>query len=140
MEAICDDLGATKTVLVVDDEPNVLRLICRLLESKGFKVFGANCGETAIPIWLEHSQEIDLLLTDVVMPGISGFDLAAALRNKKPGLKVLVISGFLPDDFAECFREPDPYAFLAKPFSPQVLTQNIDKLFAASAPAAAQVS
>jgi DNA-binding response OmpR family regulator len=110
------------TVLVVDDEPGICEFFAAYLKTKKFQVYVANCAEKAISVWEEHSGKIDLLLTDVIMPGLNGKRLADALRAKKPELKVIFMSGFLPQEVgSEVLKEP----FLNKPFHPNELMELI---------------
>jgi CheY-like chemotaxis protein len=98
----------TKTILVVDDESGTRELISLILRQGGYAVLEAEDSDTAAKIHQRHRGEIDLLLTDVSLPGPSGCDLAAALRESEPGLQVIYMSG-LP--------EQEEYApFLRKPF------------------------
>jgi PAS domain S-box-containing protein len=110
-------------VLIAEDEQTIRRLVCDVLARSGYKVFGASNGDEALRLLEEHVAEIDLLLTDVVMPGMSGPDLARAASTVKPSLRVLFTSGYTsePD---EAFDDPD-VAFIGKPFSPQALVAKV---------------
>jgi two-component system cell cycle sensor histidine kinase/response regulator CckA len=106
------------TVLVVDDEPGICEFLAAYLKTKKFQVYVASSAEKAMPIWEEHSAKIDLLLTDVVMPGLNGKGLADKLRAERPELKVIFMSGFLPQELgSDVLKEP----FLNKPFHPNEL-------------------
>lgn len=86
---------ARHTVLLVEDETMVRKLLARLLASQGFEVLAAADGHEALTLWQEHGPSIDLLLTDVVMPeGMSGRALAEVCSEQKPGLKVVYMSGY----------------------------------------------
>ena len=87
-------LDKVKTVLVVDDEPDILRLVETVLTRAGHKVVTASNGERAIEKVRKMSSAPDLLLTDVVMPGLSGPMIAEQLREQFPTLKILFISAF----------------------------------------------
>ena len=90
--------GGAETILVVEDEPAVRELVCRVLHSYGYKVLVADSGVSALRIWEKERDHIDLLLTDVVMPdGISGLDLVGRLQQERPGLKVILSSGYSMD-------------------------------------------
>ncbi len=80
------------TVLVVDDEPQLRMMLTHFLGQEGFAVLTAGCGSEAISLFRSH-PEIDLLITDILMPGMDGPSLAAALRSIKPDLAVLLMSG-----------------------------------------------
>ena len=107
--------GRSLTVLVVDDEPGVRHLASAMLRKSGYTVVEAQDGAEAERIADEHKGEIDVLLTDIVMPGVRGPELATRLRNSRPLLRVVYMSGF---------RDTEPLAdvergeavFLAKPF------------------------
>ena len=113
----------TEGVLVAEDEQTIRRLVAEVLERSGYKVFAAANGDEALRLLEQHVGEIDLLLTDVVMPGMSGPDLARAASTVKPSLRVLFTSGYTnePD---EAFDDPD-VAFIGKPFSPQALVAKV---------------
>ena len=107
----------TVTVLLVDDEPALLRLGRRVLESAGFAVLEAGDPADAIRVLDEHGGEIDLLATDVVMPGSSGVELAQRVRESRPELPVLFISGYPDDVIARVGEMGAQDGFLAKPYS-----------------------
>jgi two-component system, cell cycle sensor histidine kinase and response regulator CckA len=90
--------GGTETILLVEDEQSLRALTRRFLENRAYTVIEASSGREALAIWPEHRDEIDLLMTDLVMPeGISGRELAERLRVDKPSLKVILTSGYSPD-------------------------------------------
>ena len=97
-----------------------------VLARSGYEVFAAANGDEALRLLEERGDEIDLLLTDVVMPGMSGPDLARAASQLKPSLRVLFTSGYTsePD---EAFDDPD-VEFIGKPFSPQALVAKVKKV------------
>lgn len=93
-EGDVDMPGGTETILVVDDEPKLLRSASKTLRSMGYSVYRAGDADQALET-LKDKEDIDLLFSDVVMPGkMNGFELAKAALKKKPGLKVLMTSGF----------------------------------------------
>ena len=106
-------------ILLVEDDPAVRR-VCRLiLERAGYKVLEADSAPAAQLLWDTHAPGIDLLVTDYKMPGLTGLQLSAWLRNSKPGLKILLLSGDLKE------LVPESIAFLPKPFSPSNLTEAV---------------
>lgn len=117
--------GDRATLLVVDDEPEVLRLEVRELEAAGYEVLAARNALEALHILDAHGGGIDLLVTDVVMPGMSGIELAAALRARDPGVGVLFMSGHLDDDTTARASLPDHATLLVKPFGPDELSQMV---------------
>ena len=115
----------SETILLVEDEATLRELVRACLQQAGFTVLVAEDGNEAMEIAGKHSGEIDLLLTDVVMPGLSGLEVARRLREQRPQVKVLYVSGYV--DTAALASEslgPD-VAFLEKPFRLQVLTAKL---------------
>jgi PAS domain S-box-containing protein len=110
----------TEGVLVAEDEDTIRRLVGEVLRRNGYKVFAAPNGDEAIRLLGEHEGEIDLLLTDVVMPGMSGPDLARAASKLKPSLRVLFTSGYADEEF-----EDQDVQFIGKPFSPHALVSKV---------------
>jgi two-component system cell cycle sensor histidine kinase/response regulator CckA len=106
-----------ETVLVVEDEPGIRALMRKILQKQGYEVLEARNGEEALALAEERSAPIDLLLADVEMPEMSGFELATRLKALRPEMKILFVSG-LPADELERFGPPPAQAsFLRKPFS-----------------------
>jgi len=90
--------GGNETILIVEDDESVRSLTRRLLEGFGYRTWEASSGREALAQWRERAGEIDLLLTDMVMPeGVTGRELAEQMRTQRPSLKVLFISGYSPD-------------------------------------------
>ena len=88
-------IGGAETILLVEDEPPLLKLMHHILESYGYKVLDSSTGKAALEIWAQHKKEIDLLLSDLILPdGMSGQELAKILQAEKPGLKVIYTSGY----------------------------------------------
>jgi two-component system cell cycle sensor histidine kinase/response regulator CckA len=111
-----------KVILIVDDEQGIRDFLAIYLKSKNFKVLTAGCGAEALAVWEKEDKHIHLLLTDVIMPGMNGKQLADRLLAEKPGLKVIFMSGFLPQDIGE---DTLNHLFLKKPFHPNELMQAI---------------
>jgi signal transduction histidine kinase len=108
--------GGRETILAVEDDPAVRSVLLRGLEPLGYRVLEAGHGEEALALARTHPGTIHLLVTDAVMPGMSGFDLAARLGRERPGLRVLFISGH-PRDLSGDLGLPPGAPFLPKPFS-----------------------
>jgi len=106
-----------ETVLVVEDEPDIRSLAREMLEAQGYATLGAGTGEEALGLAVRHPGPIDLLLTDVVMPGLSGPALADRFAVVRPHSRVLYISGYAGDDLARRGIEQEGRQVLAKPFS-----------------------
>jgi len=119
-------LGGTETILVVEDEVAVRQLILTILRSAGYTVLEAGGGLDAIGVWEANRERIDLLLTDLVMPGlISGIDLGQKLAAEKPELKVIFSSGYSADVIGEDLTLDASTHFLAKPYQPQGLLKMV---------------
>jgi len=117
--------GGNERILVVEDEPELRALVRDILRQYGYKVFEASSGPEALRLWEEHWQEIDMLLTDMVMPGnTTGLELAEILKGRKPELKVVYTSGYsveMIDNKGEIFQRGKN--FLQKPYQPLALVQ-----------------
>lgn len=110
--------GSAETILVVEDQEATAQITRILLESWGYRVLEAHGGREALSIFEQHGQIILLLLTDVIMPEMSGPQLADELQNRNPELRVVFMSGSASDEVA---RRGQP--FLAKPFNPSRLSR-----------------
>ncbi|HUO08105.1 MAG TPA: ATP-binding protein [Phycisphaerae bacterium] len=120
--------GRSATILLVEDEEALRSLARRVLVEQGFRVMDARNGEEAEKLVEESIGEIDLLVTDVVMPGIGGRVLAERLRERHSGLKVLYISGYTEDAVVRQGILQDEVNFLQKPFSPRALAQMVGEV------------
>jgi len=113
-----------QVVLLVEDEEPVRKLIRRILRDSGYTVLEAASGAEALTVHRTHGGPIHLLLTDVMMPGPGGPELAEQLRRESPDLRVLFMSGYAPDDRLEHAIEAGAQ-FLQKPFTPRALTNAV---------------
>ena len=129
-------LEGTERILLVEDEPAVLELMRRTLESYGYTVLHASTPERALRAMQEGDAHVDLLLTDVVMPGINGPELATQLRAFDPTLRVLFMSGYSSDVVAEQGLLPAEVSLITKPFSPTALAARVREALDAPAPTA----
>jgi len=111
------DLGTEKTILVVDDNPEILQFVSEFLAASVFNVLRANNGQDALRQAKDYKSEIHLLLTDFEMPGMSGIELATKLTLDRPQLQVLLMSGFN----GGMLVLNEGWHFLAKPFIPSQL-------------------
>jgi len=119
-------IRGSETILVVEDEEPVREFVSALLREYGYNVRQAGNGVEALSVWQQHSDEIDLVLTDVVMPQkISGLELAEKLWKDKQHLKVIFTSGYSRELLDEHFRTRTELNFLPKPYAPAKLTELI---------------
>ncbi|MBI1387919.1 MAG: PAS domain S-box protein [bacterium] len=119
--------GGAETILLVEDDETVRTITRRLMRDKGYKVIEASNGKEAMRMLRQHESTIDLLMTDVVMPVMNGVDLARRIREQRPGVKVVFISGYT-DYHLELFNAAgDLGPLLIKPFSPSKLYRAIRK-------------
>jgi CheY-like chemotaxis protein len=115
----------TGTVLLVEDEVSVRRLARTILEMSGYTVREAANGVEALRVASQHPEEIDLLVSDLLMPHLNGQELAQELTALHPELKVLFISGYAQETLSRLPDLPAGYAFLPKPFTPTALTRTV---------------
>jgi PAS domain S-box-containing protein len=114
-----------ETILLVEDEPSILRVSQRLLENLGYRVLSAGTPGEAIQLAREHGGAIHLLMTDVVMPEMNGRDLAKNLQNYSPNLKRLYMSGYTADVIAHHGVLDPGVHFIQKPFSTHALAEKV---------------
>jgi CheY-like chemotaxis protein len=112
------------TVLLIDDEPAVRKLVARILERRGYTVLQAEDGADALRVAGEHAAPIDLVLTDLVMPEIGGVEVAAQLRLLWPRVRVVYMSGYGEEDLS-AHGVVGPAHFLSKPFRPDDLVAKV---------------
>jgi PAS domain S-box-containing protein len=118
--------GGTESILIVEDDPAVRRGAVATLARLGYRVLEAGTGLEAMERWERHGGAVDLLLTDMVMPGpMTGLELAERLQQLRPGLKVVISSGYTTDQSGHPLRWPESVTFLAKPYTPQSLAATL---------------
>ena len=122
------------TILLVEDEAPVRALARSILDRFGYKVVEADCGAAALALWDQNAPKVDLLLTDIIMPGgITGRDLADRLRKTSPGLKVVYTSGYSPSRGGQDLKILNGLKFVPKPFSPNQLIRAVQNCLATEA-------
>jgi CheY-like chemotaxis protein len=124
-EAPLPDARHSETVLVVEDEQIVRELVCDVLSDQGYHVLCANNGEEALDLSRRHKGQIDLLITDVIMPQMNGHELAMKLSLERPTTKVLYVSGYSDHEISDQSAMNGHFELLQKPFTPQTLAKKI---------------
>jgi CheY-like chemotaxis protein len=120
-------------ILLVEDDPSVRSVVTRLLALQNYRLLSAESGAAALLLWEQHCHEIDLLLTDVMMPeGVNGKDLAIRCRSQNPRLKVIFTSGYDIESSITDGRRREGVRFLPKPFRPEQLMQLVETVLASS--------
>ncbi len=118
----------TETILLVEDESVLLTSVSNTLLHCGYNVLRAGSGVEALKVWQEHKEQIQLLLTDIVMPdGMTGFELARQLRTEKPQLNVVYMSGYIGDLAGKRSNLVEGFDFLQKPFVARTLAETLRK-------------
>jgi len=125
---LIDSNVGSETILVVEDEPDVRRIVCQLLTGSGYKVLEAPGPVEALTIFRQHSGNIDLLLTDVIMPVMNGRELYEKIARLDPGIRILYMSGYTDGVIDDGGILPDGVNFLPKPFTPDALTAIVRKI------------
>jgi CheY-like chemotaxis protein len=120
--------SGTETVLVAEDDDHLRHFVCKVLRQRGYFVLEAETGEAALKASAAHDGSIDLLLSDVVMPGIDGRELAQAVLRQRPGTRVLFMSGYTERAISQLKALGPDTNFLPKPFTPETLCRMIRKL------------
>ncbi|NWG46740.1 MAG: response regulator [Alphaproteobacteria bacterium] len=119
------DLTGQETILLVEDEDAVRTFAARALESRGYRVLSAEGGEAALALLEEAGGPVDLVISDVMMPGMDGPSLVAALRERHPEVRVVFISGYAEGAFRDQLVERGDFEFLPKPFTLKQLAAKV---------------
>ncbi|HWR16287.1 MAG TPA: response regulator [Terriglobales bacterium] len=122
VDSICPE-----TILLVEDEGYVREVACEILESAGYTVLPAVSGKEALAVFEKHGP-VKLLLTDVVMPGMNGRDLAQALTERQPGLKTIYMSGYNDKSIFRRDIDPREVVYIQKPFTLETLTTKVKEV------------
>jgi len=118
----------TETILVVEDEASLRRMVHEALSHYGYRVLEAEGGDEALTLARSYSGPVQLLLTDVVMPGMNGRELARRLRRTHPGLKCLLVSGYARSDVFRSRKGGSGVGFLQKPFTAETLARKVRQI------------
>jgi CheY-like chemotaxis protein len=128
--------GGSETILLVEDETMLREIVADVLTQQGYRVLQAVSAVEALQTWDKQDGKIDFLLTDMIMPeGMGGMDLAIQLRQRKPELKILFMSGY-SSEFMGGTLKLEGSGFLAKPFQPSKLVQAIRQVLDSPSPRA----
>ena len=125
-DKVFDDLKGSEVILLVDDEPALLDLIAEVLGTKGYKILRAERGKQALE--LLASESVDLLLSDVIMPEMDGFQLVSEVQKKYPKIKIQLMSGYADNSHAGLVDNAIQENLLHKPVSSKVLLQRVREL------------
>jgi len=128
------------TVLVVDDEPAVLSMLGETLENFGYRVLTAPDGTKAVPLFTEHRQEIQLVLTDMFMPHMDGPATIRVLRGIDPKLKIIAASGLMDSDRIREATGLDDLPLLVKPFTTEKLLTMVSQALHPPGPGAEKLA
>ncbi|HYD84237.1 MAG TPA: response regulator, partial [Opitutus sp.] len=136
--------GGRETLLIVEDEPSVREFTAAVLRPLGYRLLQARSGVDALELWKRHSAQIDLLLTDMVMPDqLTGPQLATALVAQKPSLAVVFTSGYSQESIGRVFPPEKGARFIHKPYSPRdlakIVRETLDRRKRVSAAASASM-
>jgi len=126
--------AGTETILLVEDEEAVRELASMILSAKGYSVVEARSSKEAEQIGAQRSGEIHLLLTDIIMPGTSGRELARRMMARHPRMRVLYMSGYTDNVLAQDGVLEQGVSFLQKPFTPADLAQKVREVLDAHVP------
>jgi nitrogen-specific signal transduction histidine kinase/CheY-like chemotaxis protein len=120
-------IGGCETILVVEDDDQLRKMACWMLRGKGYTVLEASTGAEALRV-AEHASDVALVLTDMVMPGMSGGELACQLRALNPKIRILFMSGYSDEVVAQRSPTIAESGFIQKPFTPQTLAMKLRSL------------
>jgi PAS domain S-box-containing protein len=120
-----ETVRGNETILVVEDEPAVRALVARILRGTGYRVLEAGNGEGALEVFGRADGRVDLVLSDVVMPRMSGPELVRRLLLQRPDLRVLFMSGYTQDEVLDSDPDAPGAGFIQKPMSPRSLTRKL---------------
>jgi DNA-binding NtrC family response regulator len=120
--------GMKQTILLVEDEEMVRALMCEVLEREGYQVLSCCHPQEGIEVSLRHGGHIDLLLTDVVMPGMNGRDMANEILQSLPELRVVFMSGYTEHVLTHEGEVDQKFEYLQKPFTLQTLMRKLERV------------
>jgi PAS domain S-box-containing protein len=122
------NVSGSETILLIEDDPMVRAVAVRALTGHGYRVFEASNGNDGIRSFLANARDIDLVITDMMMPGIGGYEVEARLRKMDPALRILFISGYSREALDRQRNTPSTKPFLSKPFTSEILAAKVRDL------------
>ena len=131
-------MPGSETILVCEDDAKIRRLVDAMLTRQGYRVLVADNPEQALSTARQFGERIDLLLTDIVMPGLNGFELARTVQDLRPGVQVLYMSGYTDHHMNAGYEIGLDVPFLQKPFTAAALTAKVREALANGAGAEEQ--
>ncbi len=111
------------TILFVEDQKEIAEIYKTALTNRGYKVMSINHGSQALELIEKNAEDIDIMVSDIVLPGVSGISLAHKLRSRCPGSHILLITGY-----SEMLADDIGFPILGKPFTPSQLLEEIEKI------------
>jgi len=124
----------SETVLIVDDEDVVLKVAIKMLEELGYKVYSAESGMQALEVFKKNKEEIDLVILDMIMPGMGGAEVFEAIKSEKPDVKILLSSGYSINGKAQDILRRGCDGFIQKPFDLGGLSHKLREIIEAKRP------
>jgi two-component system, cell cycle sensor histidine kinase and response regulator CckA len=121
-----------ETILLVEDAPNILPILQELLEKRGFRIVTARDAESAVQAASQHSGDIDLLVTDIMLPDMNGIELSKKMEAARPGIKTLFMSGYVQENFYQHKNLGSEVNFIQKPFNINSFLRMVSKILASS--------
>jgi PAS domain S-box-containing protein len=135
-----EGLGGTETILVVEDQEEVRAVVTQILTRRGYAVLPARDGNEAMQIARSYNGRIDMLITDVVLPGMSGREVAVQFHSERPGVPELYMSGYTDDSVVQQGVIEHSVAYVQKPFTPMKLLQKVREVLDGSSASPAEES
>lgn len=114
-----------ETILLVDDEQLIIEVMQDILENLGYQILTANSGAKAISIYKAQKDEIDVVILDVIMPGMGGLETFEAIKSINPDVKVILSSGYCVDHIVKKIMDRGCRAFIKKPFNIETISQKL---------------
>src|ERR1035437_3217381 len=134
MDALMSNDGSRPSVLVVDDQNSIREMVVRMLARHGIVALQAGSAEDALCLINRHKDTINLVIIDMVMPGVTGLDLAAELSREQSYLRILYISGYVGSLAVDVIARRSPQVVLLKPFTERELVDRVNLLLAEASP------